>query len=291
MNISVIICSYGRPDNLNSLLASFPAGELLAHNGEVVLVYTLDDLATANAMNEFARTAPFPVSVHRAPRRGLSVARNVGIAHARGDLLIFTDDDCRTQAGYFDKVVAEMTAGHYDYGGGGTHDVLFSAPGTTHLRQKVVLKPHTLIGAGILQGCNMFFRKSVFDRLGGFREDMGAGAGTPFVGADDLEMTTRATLAGMTGILIPDAVIIHDHQRETGSAAQQSVQIGYDLARGSFYAYLIMRGIHEAWPFWGGFSRPDANRKMARWQLEQLKREFHGASEYLDYCLKNNVDL
>ena len=154
-----------------------------------------------------------------------------------------------------------------------------------------MLGPHTLIHAGAISGGNMFFRKDVFNRLGGFREDMGAGSGTAFIGAEDLEMVTRASLAGFTGILVPDALNTHMHLRTPGSPEEKETSRGYDLGRGAHYAYLMTHGIHEAWALWAGTASPDNNRRMKREILHRLKQEFEGAFRYLEHCLDKNIDL
>jgi GT2 family glycosyltransferase len=270
-------------------LEKFEFQGLIANGGEIILVRRRDDIDTANVMEEFSRTAPIRVIVQLVDRPGLSVARNAGIARATGDILLFTDDDCHMGPGYVEKITAEMQAGSYDYGGGGVRDaVLF--PDRTHISEKTIIGPYMLLNAGVVNGNAMFFRREVFSKLGGFREDMGSGSGMRFVGAEDTEMVSRASMAGMTGILLPDAVIFHEHGRATGSSELRATLNSYDIARGSHYAHLMARGVHEAWQLWSGTAQPDNNRCMNRYQIERLQREFYGAAEYLDYILKGNID-
>ena len=293
MKISVIICSYGRPKSLEACLASVDAEASLYQGAEIVLVYTQKDKATGEAMREFARTACAPVKILCAEKRGLSVARNVGIQGANGDVMFFTDDDCIMQEGHLGAVLAAMESEpSYAYGGGGVHDVVYSAPGTTHVYEKTIIKPRTLFIGGVVSGCNMFFRRKVFETIGMFREDMGASSGTSFIGPEDLEMAARASFSGLTGVLLPNAVIIHDHGRAPHSREMQDLDYAYNVSRGSFFAYMLMRGVHEIWPFWGDFAMPvKDHRKPTRDELERLQQEFYGAAEYLSYCLKNNIDL
>ena len=290
MKVSVIICSYGRPASLAKCLACVDAEVSLYSGSEIVLVYNDNDPATGEAMKTFATTAKAPVKITCATKRGLSVARNVGVNNASGDLLVFTDDDCYMQPGYFGAMLAEMeTHPEYGYGGGGVHDACYNAPGTTHISQKNVVPPRTLVGAGVFGGCNMFFRREIFEKLGGFREDMGASSGKSFVGAEDLEMTTRANFSGYSGVLLPGPVVIHDHGRKPGSKELIDLDRLYNIARGSFYAHMLVRNIHEIWSFWAATAAPK-NGKMTRRQIVALQQEFYGAAEYLKYCLENNID-
>ena len=137
LKVSLIICSYGRPAQLKSCLEALDAEGLVAHEGELILVYTQNDSATAETMQRYGVTAPFPAKTVHTDRRGLSVARNAGIAQSSGELLIFTDDDCIMTPGYIGKVVAEMESGPYGYGGGSIHNPVHHLPGTGHVSQRV----------------------------------------------------------------------------------------------------------------------------------------------------------
>ena len=291
MKTSIVICSYARPTVLPNCLASVIAEAALYTNLEIVLVYRNTDTATKEVMEKFASQSSIPVKVCQADRPGLSVARNVGVTAAEGDLLIFTDDDCLMRPGYLSAVISTMESEpNYSYGGGGVHDPLLNAPDTTHLTQRAAVPPNMIVGAGIFSGCNMFFRKEVFQKIGLFREDMGAGSGMSFVGAEDLEMTTRASFSGMTGILIPNAVIIHNHGRMPGSKELKDLYYSYNVSRGSFYAYMIMRGVPQIWDFWKATQASAPQNVNRRELLKALQEEFYGASEYIKHCLANDIE-
>ena len=170
MKPSLIICSYRRPDRLEAGLAEVDLLGLAENEGELVLVSTSGDEATAAIMHQFKATPRVQIKVVCAERRGLPpVARNAGIYNATGELLIFTDDDCLMTSGYVNNVLTRMT-GEISYGGGGLRDPARHSANASHLISGVILPQRTLLGAGIIPGANMFFRKAVFQRIGGFRE-------------------------------------------------------------------------------------------------------------------------
>jgi glycosyltransferase involved in cell wall biosynthesis len=93
MLISVIICTRNRSDHLRKTLRSVhrldcPDGAEV----EIVLVDNGSTDRTADVMTDF-RPDRFPVQVVRQPERGAANARNAGLRAARGDILLFTDDD------------------------------------------------------------------------------------------------------------------------------------------------------------------------------------------------------
>lgn len=288
MKPSLIICSYGRPEQLKCCLAGVDAEGLMKHQGELILVYMIEDKASAEVMQNYAATAPFLVKTIPTDRLGLSIARNAGMSIAEGEVLLWTDDDCVMTPQYIDKVIAGMRSGNYGFGGGSVHDPNHHAAGEGHIRSPMTIAPKSLLRAGIISGSSMFFRKEVFDRIGVFRVDMGAGSGMPYIGAEDLEMVTRASFADYAGILLSDAVIIHNHNRPLGSAAEKATRRSYDIMRGSHYAYLISHGIHDGWKLWSATAIPNEDRRVHRATLERLKEEFDGAAKYLEHILADN---
>jgi GT2 family glycosyltransferase len=71
----------------------------------------------------------------------------------------------------------------------------------------------------------MFFHNSVFERVGLFNTDMGSG--TPFA-CEDIEMASRASMAGFAGVQIPELVVRHHHGRSLGSTEAREISEGYD---------------------------------------------------------------
>jgi hypothetical protein len=133
-----------------------------------------------------------------------------------------------------------------------------------------------LLPAGAIQGANMFFHRSVFGRVGLFNDRMGAG--TPFA-CEDIEMATRASMAGFVGALVPFFKVSHHHRRLRGSAEANATVTSSDYGRGAYYASLINLGIPEVWKLWETSSQMQIF-KHPRFRV-QLIRELEGAANYL----------
>src|SRR5262249_28362929 len=152
---------------------------------------------TFSTMYAFKESAQIKTHVVRADRKGLGHARTLGIRHAtnKDGLLIFSDDDCYLERDYFDQIVTEFDPVNFQYGGGAI--LQFNAlddPRVAYLplSRKIVIPKHHLLWAGMIQGANMFFLRQVFDVAGYFGDDMLA---------SDIEMATRSSLAGFSGVL------------------------------------------------------------------------------------------
>ena len=80
---------------------------MLANDGptfEVRVVDQSDDDSTHDALRGLL--ADVRLTYLRSPERGVSSARNLGCATARGTLIGFTDDDCEPSPGWVADIVA-----------------------------------------------------------------------------------------------------------------------------------------------------------------------------------------
>lgn len=91
--LSVIIPTYNRKDILLKTLEGY---KLQTATDEILEVLVVDDGSTdetGEAVKQFASSAPFLIQVLRQQNSGLAAARNLGIQAAKGELLLFGDDD------------------------------------------------------------------------------------------------------------------------------------------------------------------------------------------------------
>ena len=274
--ISLVICSRNRAGQLGEMLTRLSTTDAAIHRVEVILVDSASDDGTIDLMKSFASTAKFPVVIAQVERPGLGRARNEGIRRSSGDLICFTDDDCYLAPDYFTKFTKNVNPGRCHYGMGTI--LLFDSAddvrvANLRIEKKRVLPARSLLPAGSIQGANMFFLRSVFQKAGLFDERMGAGTDFP---CEDIEMATRASLAGFVGIQIPEPVVHHHHRRKAGSPEADATVAQYDFGRGAYYASLIARGVPGVWDFWrncGGLEQP-----LSAGKLSSLERELKGAT-------------
>lgn len=288
MAISLIICSRNRRERLARCLACLPHATMQRNAVELVLVDSASEDGSSEVMRDFARRAPFPVRLFRAARPGLGLARNHGITAASGDVVTFTDDDCYLAEDYFDRLGEALADPEVGYGGG---SILLFDPedalvGITSYERRRVLPPGSLLAVGTVQGANMFFRRAVFAKVGGFRPDLGAGTEFPI---EDIEMATRASLGGFRGLLLPELKVFHHHGRRFGTPEFFETLAGYQRGTGAYYAILLAARNVAAWPHW---AEETVNRLATcpapalAGLVECLQRELRGAADYLERLLR-----
>ena len=193
--ISVVICAYteDRWNDLVEAVASVEAQSLAARETIVVIDHNPEMLERVR------RELSGVVAVENSEQRGLSGARNGGIAVAKGEVIAFIDDDALANPDWLERL-AEAYRDQRVIGVGGAVDALWlegrprAFPeefdwivGCTYRGLPEVTSPvRNPIGA------NMSFRADVFERVGTFTSGIGR-VGTRPVGCEETEFGIRAT--------------------------------------------------------------------------------------------------
>lgn len=137
--------------------------------------------------------------------RGAGPARNGGVAASTGDLLAFTDSDCVPAPDWLSRGLAALARGDLV---GGRMSVLIEEVGNPRpeeaFEQVFAFDNERYIkNLGFTVTANLFCRREVFDKIGGFRVGM----------SEDLEWCQRAGAAGYLLIYEPLAVVGHPARR------------------------------------------------------------------------------
>jgi len=118
-----------------------------------------------------AARRPKPVRYLRQSNHGLSVARNTGIAAATGEVVAFTDSDCRADEDWLYYLVGDLLSSRFT--GMGGHN--FLPADDSPVAAAVMASPggpaHVMLNDRVAEhipGCNMAFYKWALEELGGF---------------------------------------------------------------------------------------------------------------------------
>jgi glycosyltransferase involved in cell wall biosynthesis len=129
----------------------------------------IDDGST-DATREIAAKFPRVRYVHQ-ENSGLSAARNAGISAASGEVVAFTDDDCRPDEDWLYYLVGDLVES--EFVGIGGHN--FPPPEDSQVAAAVAAAPggpaHVMLTDRVAEhipGCNMAFHKWVLEEVGGF---------------------------------------------------------------------------------------------------------------------------
>jgi glycosyltransferase involved in cell wall biosynthesis len=239
MKISVLICTRNRAKSLEMTLRRFYEQRFAGdYNYELIVVDNNSTDETSEIIERCVALRPETTRHLFERRRGLTYARNTGVAAASGEIIVFTDDDVLVSGDWLDEIHREFSAD----------------PGLCILSGKVLLANERLQrvalhayeerryfdfpdSGGFVMGANMAFRRELFDRVGLF--DVRLGAGRFFAGADEVELIYRGLKAGWRMLYAPNVLVYHDHDRFT---LEQACRLEYGYAKGSA-AYLIKHSL------------------------------------------------
>ncbi|WP_062228411.1 glycosyltransferase family 2 protein [Aureimonas frigidaquae] len=261
MSISLVVSSRNRADGLSVCLDAVAQAAQRADGLDLELVFVDNGStdATPQIVEAFAATAPLSVRLLREPRPGLSVARNTGLAAARGNLLAFTDDDCALAPEYFTRVAAAFRNDAEPILRGGRVELgdARDLPVTIKTDAEPARLDRTLHPGGFVHGCNMAFPRTIPERIGGFDERFGAGA--RFRSGEDTDYIHRVFKAGM-GVAYEPAMLVHHFHGRRRPEDVHRLHAGYAFGNGALYAKYM-------------FDRGSNMRGMLRWDLRMAARE------------------
>ena len=212
--VTVVVCAYNAAETLETCLSSLD--RLTYQDVEIILV---DDGSTDDTA-VIAKRHP-SIRLLQVENGGLSAARNVGLTHATGEIVAYTDADVCVEAEWLTYLVEPLFSPGVA-GSGGPNVVPSDDP---WLAQCVARAPggpsHVLLDDRIAEhvpGCNMAFRRDVLLVLDGFNPI--------FIKAgDDVDLCWRLQARGWKIGFAPCALVWHHHRSSIRDYWRQ--QVGY----------------------------------------------------------------
>ena len=236
MKFSLVMGTLGREAEVRAFLASLQRQD--HRNFELLIVDQNPDERLADMIAEYRQH--FCILRYRcAP--GLSRARNVGLRYATGDVIAFPDDDCWYPDGLLSYVSARLQAqpaldgltGRFVDGGG-------RSEGRWLARSQALTRFNVWRGA---ISFSIFLRRKLAERIGGFDEDLGVGAGTPWGAGEETDYLLRGMRLGGRIGYDRDLVLHHPVKTADFGAAAIERQSRYEAGFGR-----VIR--HAGFPAW-----------------------------------------
>ena len=233
--VSVVVASYNGERTLKACLDALV--RLNYPDYEVILV----DDGSADTTRQIALSHPQVRYFRHEQNLGLSVARNTGIAAATGEIVAFTDSDCRADEDWLYYLVGGLLPS--DFAGMGGPNLL--PPEDSLVAAAVMASPggpaHVMLTdrqAEHIPGCNMAFYKWALAQVGGFDP-------TFHQAGDDVDLCWRLQQAGLQIGFSPAAFVWHYRRSTIGAYLKQ--QRGYGEAEA-----LLVRKHPECFNSFGG---------------------------------------
>ncbi len=215
MRASVIVCTHNRAEILERCIDA--VGRQLDGEPacEIVVVDSASTDATPAVLDRLQRRWPMLRHEHL-DANGLSLARNHGIGVARGDVLMFIDDDAEPLAGWFRALLRAFDDPNVAAAGGPSRLVWPGGrPSWATEEQCTLFSAFDLGGEGRFFdagqfpfGVNMSVRREWAEKIGGFSHGLGRN-GANLLSNEELVFFAHLAEHGVQVWYEPGAVVLH----------------------------------------------------------------------------------
>ena len=230
---SIVIPTYNRPKSLRSSLAAIADLRYPRERFEVVVV---DDGSTV-PLDYIVKSFHDRCNIHllRQSNAGPAAARNRGAAHASGEYVVFTDDDCLPEETWLSAFEQRFSEQADDLLGGRTVN---ARPENSYSEasQQLIGYLCDRYGSGVGRSAfvasnNMAMRLELFHAVGGFD------ATFPLAAGEDREFCDRWQAEGLSASYVLGAIVYHAHEMDFAGFARQHFTYG----RGAFHFHRARR--------------------------------------------------
>lgn len=250
--VSVIIPAYNEEDVIDECLESLT--QQTYQDFEALIVDDQSTDKTSEKIRSWQKRYPDRISLKAYGKVGPGRARNLAAQESKGEILAFMDADCIATPTWIEKLLegfSEASIGSV----GGPH----IAPASSSKFQNQVeaffkraswitdfykRDPQKIVETSHNPLCNVAYRREVFQKIGGFREDLFPG--------EDTEIDFKVKDLGYRILYNPFALVYH--HRPENIQAFQKVMRAYGRAQGKLLReYGVRRGIQRLGLFSIGF--------------------------------------
>lgn len=223
MLVSMIMATLGRRDDLDRLFRSLTNQTF--DDFELIIIDQNRDGLIDNIVTRYENK--FKIVHIKTEIKGLSRARNIGIAHAIGDIICFPDDDCWLGANTLKQVESKFRVDNIDAITIRALDQNGCPLAKKELKEYEVINRDNIWYGGV--SISIFLKTEIAKSIGGFDETLGVGAGTPYGAGEETDFLYR--------ILDRRIKIIHFQSIEIYHPRKNEKSLNRSLLKKRYYTY------------------------------------------------------
>jgi len=231
LEFSIVIPTYNRTERLQLCLQSIAQLDYPRRHFEVIVVDDGSRIPIKPITDQFAD--PLAIRLIKQKNAGPASARNTGAAEARGNYLVFTDDDCQPDANWLQAVATARNECPQALIGGHTVNALsqnlYSTASQLLIDYLYDYYNQDQRNSIFFASNNFAMPRQLFHKVGGFETHF------PLAAGEDREFCDRWRHHGFTMYYSPAMEVYHAHTLTLGSFWRQHFNYG----RGAFCFHQI----------------------------------------------------
>ncbi len=220
MDCSIIICTYNQAENLKQALAAVLKQKYARDKLEVLIIDNRSTDRTRQVVESFINNGDYPVRYVYEPKPGLSHARNRGIREARGEIVIFIDDDALPKNEHWAANIVNVYSDPQVCAAGGDLEPSWPKGKKPQWLSNFLLPPLGIADFGLSKvtelhypvypwGANISYRKKSVREAGGFLTELGWSSNGTMISGEETELNLRLEKAGKKIVYVPNAAVLH----------------------------------------------------------------------------------
>jgi len=273
--VTIVVPIYNDPEGIRTTLISI--FDQISDSFETIPVDNGSTDHTVDLIREIISESPRNTQIHKQTDIQSSyAARNTGIKHASGDILLFLDADMWVPETWIEDMVETLESNNYDYLGCNVdvvadqpnfwerYEQSFSFPVETYLKDKQFAPT-----------CALAVRREVFEEVGLFDERLESGG--------DKEFGQRVHRAGFTQGYAGDITAYHPARDSWKALRSKALRIGRGRAQKRRY-HPDLNELHPLHPF--NYLPPSPFRLRRRFSGQEVSAASLVGFYLLEYLLK-----
>jgi glycosyltransferase involved in cell wall biosynthesis len=262
LSFSLVLATVGRTEELANFLRHLD--EQTYRLFELIVVDQNSDDRIVPLLSEYA--SRFPIRHLRSPR-GLSRARNIGLPHAKGDVIAFPDDDCWYPPDLLERVAAILAAqSAIDGITGRPLDKSFSR---FHITSGPINRNNVFVRCCSV---TIFLRRKVVGVVGAFDEMLGQGTESGLLAGEESDYLIRALSDRFCLNFNADIVVFHKEPAVLYDDPYNRKARGYNEALG----FVLRKHHYPLWYVVNTSIRPFGGMCLAAACFNWSKMRYHG---------------
>lgn len=229
VDVSVVMATWQGQRYLQAQLAS-----IVGQSRPIDELVVVDDASDDDTV-QIVRGHGLARVVQQQVHRGLPAGRNAGVAASVAPVIAFTDGDCIPGPDWLELGLARLESDEWEILAGGIDIPVDGTPSVAALVDAAVyLDQEGYIKIGFGAGANLWVRRGVFERVGGFNERVG-------MYGDEAELCQRAGRDGARLLYAPEVKVVHPARSTIRDLTRKSFRQGFCSAAHRRYGSGLLR--------------------------------------------------